>query len=294
MIHDANGNIWFKGNLHTHTTISDGRMDPQAVLELYQQNGYDFIALTDHYRFHEESVEASGLLCLSGAEYDTGRDVWEGIYHITAIGCTEEPALSNTGEKPAPQTIIDEIHRCGGLAVLAHPAWSMNTVEGIRALRDLDALEIYNTVSGIPWNARPYSGDLVDRLALYDAFIPCIATDDAHFYTGDACRSFILVKAAACTREALFEAIRRGDFYATQGPEFSVCVEDGEIIVRCSPVRDVIFTSNLVYAADRVTRDAHVTEAHYRIKPGEHFVRVELVDANGLRAWSSAIPVFNR
>lgn len=81
-----------------------------------------------------------------------------------------------------------------------------------------------------------------DRLALYDAFIPCIATDDAHFYTGDACRSFILVKAAACTREALFEAIRRGDFYATQGPEFSVCVEDGEIIVRCSPVRDVVFT----------------------------------------------------
>lgn len=81
---------------------------------------------------------------------------------------------------------------------------------------------------------------------------------------------------------------------ATQGPEFSVCVEDGEIIVRCSPVRDVVFTSNLVYAADRVTRGAHVTEAHYRIKPGEHFVRVELVDANGLRAWSSAFPVFNR
>ncbi len=38
----------YKGNLHTHTTHSDGRMNPHQVVDTYHELGYDFLAITDH------------------------------------------------------------------------------------------------------------------------------------------------------------------------------------------------------------------------------------------------------
>ena len=39
---------WYKGNLHTHTLWSDGDAPPETVVNWYKQNGYDFLALSDH------------------------------------------------------------------------------------------------------------------------------------------------------------------------------------------------------------------------------------------------------
>ena len=290
MIKDQFGYTWYKGNWHTHTTVSDGRKTPEEVLVLYRENGYDFIALTDHYKWRPESLEENGILCLSGCEYDTGADVWEGIFHVTAIGCTEEPRLSREPKKPSVEEIVDEIHRCGGVAILAHPAWSLNTPEQIDPL-PVDGTEIYNTVSGRPWNCRPESGAVVDHLALKGNFIRCIAADDTHFYEGEECRSYIMVKAKECTREAILEAFLDGDYYATQGPDFSVEIEGDEVVVRCSPVRDVVFYTNMPWTPKRVVRGPKVTEARYLIKGGDRFVRVEVIDAAGNSGWSPAFPV---
>lgn len=40
--------VWLKGNLHTHTFWSDGDEFPETVVQWYKENGYDFLALTDH------------------------------------------------------------------------------------------------------------------------------------------------------------------------------------------------------------------------------------------------------
>lgn len=39
---------WWRGNTHTHTLWSDGDDFPEAVAEWYRQNGYHFLAITDH------------------------------------------------------------------------------------------------------------------------------------------------------------------------------------------------------------------------------------------------------
>ncbi len=39
---------WFKGNLHTHSFWSDGDEFPEVIMDWYQSNGYQFIALSDH------------------------------------------------------------------------------------------------------------------------------------------------------------------------------------------------------------------------------------------------------
>ena len=40
--------LWYKGNLHTHTTESDGDAHPEDIVEWYKQHEYDFLVLSDH------------------------------------------------------------------------------------------------------------------------------------------------------------------------------------------------------------------------------------------------------
>ena len=40
--------VWLKGNLHAHSTNSDGRLTPKELAEAYKARGYAFMAVTDH------------------------------------------------------------------------------------------------------------------------------------------------------------------------------------------------------------------------------------------------------
>jgi hypothetical protein len=44
----GDGHYWWKGNLHTHTVWSDGDQFPEVVTQWYLENGYHFLALSDH------------------------------------------------------------------------------------------------------------------------------------------------------------------------------------------------------------------------------------------------------
>ncbi len=55
MITDQFGKKWYKGNLHTHSTNSDGRLSPEEVIRLYREEDYDFLALTDHWFMGERA-----------------------------------------------------------------------------------------------------------------------------------------------------------------------------------------------------------------------------------------------
>jgi len=39
---------WWRGNLHTHTLWSDGDGFPEMAIDWYRENGYQFLALSDH------------------------------------------------------------------------------------------------------------------------------------------------------------------------------------------------------------------------------------------------------
>lgn len=288
MFIDNAGQRWFKGNLHMHTTVSDGRKSPEDAIRLYREHGYDFLALTDHWHVSEGEAR-DGMLLLSGCEYDFHRTVLEGIFHIVSIGAASDPGVVRAD---TPQAAIDKIHAAGGLAILAHPAWSLNTPEQILALHGFDATEIFNSVSDLPHNCRPYSGLTVDMLAARGLHLPLTAADDAHFYDGaDACRSYILVQAEECTREALLAAICAGRLYATQGPELRVTREGRRIRVACSPARSIVFFTDAVWNDHRADVGEGLTEAVFDAAPHETFVRVEVTDEAGRSAWSPIIPL---
>ena len=39
---------YFKTNLHTHSTVSDGKLSPEELKEEYKKRGYSVVAFTDH------------------------------------------------------------------------------------------------------------------------------------------------------------------------------------------------------------------------------------------------------
>ncbi len=292
---DKNGDKWFKGNLHTHTTVSDGRSTPEDTLKLYSDAGYDFIALTDHYKYGNGGGDpTTGILVVPGCEYHTGTRVSDGVYHIVSVFADSEPDIHRANSDPLPpvQTIIDKIKDANGIAILAHPAWSLDDPDRVLKFERLDACEIYNTVSGKPWNLRPYSGLFVDAIYAQGSHIGLVAADDAHFYDGDACQSFVYVKAEECTVESLREAILRGDCVASQGPMVRVRFEDKKIIAETDEkVKDITFYSDAFFARGRVhTSDDGLTSAEYAPSIGyETFVRVEVTDFDGKCAWSQAV-----
>ncbi len=285
---DDQGRKWFKGNLHMHTTETDGRRSPGEAFRLYKEQGYDFVARTDHWKISEPG-DYEGLLLLPGVEYDVGSHAGEGIYHVVAVGVDTPPAVTRQN---TVQEIIDAVHAAGGLANLAHPAWSLNSPERLMALQGVDMTEIYNSVSGIPFNCRPYSGLLLDIMAAKGCLWKLAATDDVHFYTDtDACRSYVMVQAQECTQEAILTALRQGDYYASQGPVLDVTYDGKEIHVRCSEVVEIVYYTGTVYVGHRCVQGTALTEDTYIPAPADGFVRVEVKDAAGRYAWSQYIEV---
>ena len=67
--------------------------------------------------------------------------------HIVGIGMNESFAQQREKWCESPQSCIDTMRACGGLAILAHPHWSLNTLDTMRSLKNVTAAEIYNTVS---------------------------------------------------------------------------------------------------------------------------------------------------
>ena len=285
MYKDIFGNERAKIALHIHTARSDGHVGFDEAIEIYREAGFDAIAITDHWK--TASYERrEGITVLSGCEYNVGSKGTD-VYHIVSLMTESEPQNLNTYS--TPQEIIDEIHRCGGLAVLAHPAWSLNTPEDIMKLSGIDATEIYNSVSDVGMSYRPDSSLIVDMLGARGVLYPLLATDDAHYYGGlDNCRSYIMARCDPTDEASVKAAIKSGDFYATQGPEIHLSREGNVFRVDSSPVSMIAFASDLVWAPGRVYRGEGLTHAEYTAT-SDGFVRAFVIDGQGRYAWSNAI-----
>lgn len=288
MYTDMLGKKRMKTALHVHTNRSDGKLSPQEAIRYFKERGFDAVALTDHWVWNE-SGEMDGVKILSGCEYNSPHgDTARGVFHILGIGASSEPRVK---DKTDAQSYIDAIRQAGGLAILAHPAWSLNTVEQVKGLNGILGTEIYNTVSGVHASNRPDSSAIVDLLANAGMCFPLIAADDCHYYDNDAAVSYIMVDVSdgRSSQEDLVQKIAQGAFYATQGPEIHLNVEEGKAIVRCTPAAKISFYSQTAWAGDRNAYGDGITQAQYTLKPFERWIRAEVTDAQGKRAWSNVI-----
>ena len=285
MITNQFGEKYYKLGLHLHTTRSDGSKSPEDVAKEYKLDGYDAVAFTDHWTYGEGG-ELEGLHIISGCEYNLGADdTISGVMHIVSLFTNADPCIKRDA---TPQEVVDAINREGGIAVFAHPAWSVNTPDDLIELKGVVATEIYNAVSDAGQSLRPYSDYYVDMCANAGVYPKILATDDAHAYDGEDNRlGWVMVKADSLTNEALSNAIRCGDFYATEGPELYVKHEGNKLIIDTSPCSIIGTLSNISWRWGRTIRGENICHFEYEIGEKEKWVRVEARDKNGKKAWSN-------
>ncbi len=279
---------WLKGNLHTHTTLSDGRLTPQERVEAYRARGYGFLALTDHERLADiESLKADGLIVIRGIEFGSPNPIGGEPYHLVGLDVPagfEPPATRHI------QTLVDAINAAGGKAILAHPYWCGQSINDLELVQDYLGVEVYNATChrGIGKGTSAVQWD--DLLSQRKAVVG-IAVDDAHHATRDAYQGWVVARCAERSKAAVMEALVRGRFYSTCGPTIeSIRVEDRRVTARTSPVASISLVCNGAQGGHVYREDGEpITEAEFRLNGSEIFARIECTDAAGRTAWSNPI-----
>jgi len=280
-------NNWYKGNLHTHTYLSDGLLSPKDVVNVYKDEGYDLIAITDH-RKASESREYQDFLVLSGIELDVNDFVTRRAFHIVGIGFDGNIEYQ---EGLSAQDLIDMVILDNGLAILAHPSWSLLTHEDALTLKGYHGIEIFNTISETESN-RGSSIDYVDTVASKGLIKLIFAVDDTHNFSDDLFGGYIMVNSPSLNKNDILLNIKKGNFYATQSPLINqIIVERDEIFVETSPVVKISFMSDDFYNNKRVVKSKSnfLTSASYKCSERDNWVRIECMDDEGKKAWSQYI-----
>ena len=156
---DLSGGQWLRGNLHAHTTHSDGQRDRQAVIDDYAGRGYAFLMLSDHDVYTSPQdyarLDSKGMILIPGNEISKG-----GVHllHVNADRLVEP--------HPDRQKVIDEIRRGGGLPIINHPNWCRDwdhcPQENLDLWTGYAGIEIFNGVIG-RLEGSAYATDRWDR-----------------------------------------------------------------------------------------------------------------------------------
>ena len=299
------GRFW-RGNLHTHSTNSDGHLTPAETVAWYRDNGYDFVALTDHFvrRFglpitDTRSLRTAGFTTLIGAEMHAPRTQVGNLWHIVAAGLPVDFAPSEPGET-GPQ-LAARAAASGAFVIVAHPAYYGLTVSDIETMEAAHALEIFNGASDLAYEMGD-SGHILDVLISRGRRIDACAADDAHFEYPeypDHGLGWVMVRAEENDPEALVRSLRAGHFYSSEGPELhDVAIDGDQVVVSSSPVMKVILSGGgeryeCRYGIDltqaRVPLDMF-RNASFEVDPAVGtYLRITVVDAQGKRAWTNPI-----
>jgi len=150
------GRFW-RGNLHTHSTVSDGVLEPAEVCRRYNAEGYDFLALTDHFvgRYGYPIVDTvpfrdNQFTTILGAEVHSGAMQNGEIWHVLAVGLPADFTPSNSpdfkalADQETGPELAQRARDAGAFVAVAHPQWSGMTLEDARSIEAAHAVEIYN------------------------------------------------------------------------------------------------------------------------------------------------------
>ena len=290
----APGRFW-KGNIHTHSTCSDGMRDAADVCATYREAGYDFLSLTDHFlaKFGFPIVDTRpfrrlGFTTILGAELHAPATALGEIWHILAVGLPADFAPPAAGES-GPQLAARAIE-AGAFVAIPHPGWYALTTEDANTIPGAHAVEVYNHTSQL----RTERGDgvyLADQLLAQGRRINLIAVDDAHFACADAFGGWVMVKAERNEPEALLAALKAGHFYATQGPLIHhIAWGEDMVEVTCSPAASVMVLGRGSRAAQSVGPiQTRVSLPLAALRAAGPFARIVIADDQGRRAWSNPV-----
>ena len=319
----------FKANLHSHSVLSDGHLTPEEMVKAYREHGYSILAITDHEAPYDHTdLTTTDFLLLTGyevyirprpnCEYDPfGSEIHMNLLardpHNTAFigydpaSCKYMPKeVAKTREKVGDlqprqynreyiNRFIRTANENGYLVTYNHPCWSMESEEDILSYEGLFSLEIFNSAS-MKDNGFESNMSLFDKFQRHGKFIYCHGADDNHNHFPmnhplcDSFQSWTMIMAEELNYPAVIEALEKGKFYASTGPEIWELTFDGSHVhLECSPARRIMMhlspkKSKIVCNPD----GSPVTAADFEIMTKAPFVYFSVIGEDGTSARTRA------
>lgn len=234
---------WFKGSLHNHTISSNhGTTSPAKARKIYEEAGYDFIALTDHDRrfpslpWSEDDwkIDTPGKFVII-----RGYEASHPLGHINCIGILPQ----NVSADPSDKSFVDVVNATGALTVLNHPNAFSEEPERLYAnveLKNLLGIELYSGSRARQKTGNNKDGHLGLYTKLWDSALSRgmklwgFANPDCHSYDANSNDSpfngYNVVFAKSLTEKALVDSLKRGRFYASTGIELEEISVEGNLI----------------------------------------------------------------
>lgn len=189
-------------NFHLHTVYSDGRLQPEDLIQQALAIGLQELAITDHHTIGGYQVAMRYLEQWKSShpnlEHAAPR-VWTGVeinarlldaeVHILGYAFeSQHPSIfpylqrkMTTGQAYQADSVIAAIHRAGGIAVLAHPArYKRSSLELIPAAARLgiDGVETFYAYNNPnPWQPSTKETQQVQQLANEHNLLSTCGTD---------------------------------------------------------------------------------------------------------------------
>lgn len=208
---------FYKANLHTHTTISDGSLSPEEIKSEYMKRGYSIIAYTDHDVFiphndltdenflalngyemeilqpfksgHPQQTSKTCHMCFVALDKDkTKQACWHrtGYLFANAVNYRDkvdfDPSLPDYEREYSSKGISDmmRIGRENGFFVTYnHPTWSLDDYRDYANYHNMHAMEIYNYNAYVS-GYEEVNGRVYDDMLRCGKRIYCIGVDDNH------------------------------------------------------------------------------------------------------------------
>ena len=300
---------WYKGNIHTHTTESDGDAAPEVVVRWYRRHGYDFLVLSDHNHltildYGSGKRRFKRPLMIPGEELSVNLDGGTVPIHINGIGISRLVEPIDAGDVASTiQANVDAIVQAGGIASINHPnfKWAFDH-EAIKQVTGASLMEVFNghplvNVYGGPGvfsNEQIWDGVLSAGRAIFG-----VATDDSHNYLdfspfmSNPGRGWVMVRAAELSSEAIVEALASGEFYASTGVTLAELEVSGESIrLEIEQERDFVYATRFTGRDGAPLSESAGLKATYRVRGDEGYVRATVASSTGAKAWTQ--PTFVR
>ena len=243
-----------KGDLHSHSCRSDGSRDPIAAAGHYREQGYDFVALTDHNRYYpggEIDEEYKGVN--TGLTRVLGEEVHcpGSVIHIVHVGGKTSVADRYVHDRANYNNEIEEymtkvpkhvpdlykeryakamwatdaIHTAGGLAIFPHPFWRPGSSKTYLVCDELtkilltsgmfDAYELLGAMDQPDCNR---SVALWADLRADGLKIPVVGSSDAHDFQSNSKFPYLFTICFANenTNDAIMNAVKQGNCVAVE------------------------------------------------------------------------------
>lgn len=290
-----------KGGLHCHTTRSDGNGNPDEVIRLHKENGYDFLALTDHkiynYKNFAEDIE---ITIIPGTEFDNTfvRENGFRTFHTVFIGPDDETNGYKQDERLSKgeatnqeefQKYLDEAHEKNNLTIYCHPQWSSTPTRYFDKLKGNFAFEIWNSGCAIEDDMDTDNGMYWDELLGMGNKLFAVATDDGHEMY-QHCKGWVMVNAENNVKDIL-ASLEKGAFYSSCGPVIKDFYVDDENIahIETSECERILFQCDKHPSKMLEAEGEPLTKAQVNLKDEYEYIRATVVDKDGRKAWTNPI-----